>query len=409
MNKDFDNIPLWLNAAILMIAGVGLLAMFLYGVRTILAVPIAYGAILTLLWQYRKLPAVVSVLRVVTGLLLVYVFWLLKPLLPAAIISILLVVLLHAPVNALCRRGLKRTVAAPLVLVLAITLLGLLFAAILPAVFEQTEVFARLLPIYYERIQIKLTTEWLPYMQSLPFLNEFDFTVWKDKLPQLAQKALNQFANAGDTLVKQTGNIVNQLLNMLLVPIVVLYLLLDKRTIPQRLFSQFQEPAKSKWLSYGERVGDILSRWLRGQLLVAVFIGSATGIGLAIIGVNYSLTIAVLTMLLAFVPYVGLILSLLIATLIGLTGGSGFFIVVKILIVYGIIQMIEGNFVTPKIMGKAVGMSDLTTMIALAIGAQLFGLFGMVFAVPVTAIGTVLFREWWNAEYGKDSNVERDE
>ncbi|MDK9698576.1 MAG: AI-2E family transporter [bacterium] len=409
MNDSSDKLPYWLNAAILTIAGAGLFAAFLYGLRSILGVPISYMALLILLWPYRSYAAVVSILRTVTVLFLIYVVWLIKPLFPTAIISILLVVVLRAPVNALCRRGIKRGIAAPFVLVSTISLLGIILAIILPAIFDQTEIFAKLLPVYYERIHTKLLEEWLPYLQSIPLLQQFDFELFKEKLPQLAQKALLQFANLGEILVKQTGNIVNQLLNLLLVPIVTLYLLLDSRTISQRLFAQLPEPTKSSWMAYGERVSEILSRWLRGQLLIAAFIGSATGIGLAIIGVNYALTIAVLTMLLAFVPYIGILLSLILAILLGLTGGGGLFVIVKIVVLYGIIQFLEGNFLTPRIMGKAVGMSDLMTMITLAIGAQLFGLFGLIFAVPVTAIGTILFREWWNAEFRKGSNVDRVE
>ena len=378
------------------IAAAGLLFLFLTSMRSMLPTAISFAALFGLLWQFRQHTAIAAVLKVSAGLFLFYLLILLKPLLPAAIISILIVILLRDPVRRLIGLGISHRAATWSVIAIASLLLIGAFSIVVPAIVEQSRMFANMVPIYYQRITDTIITVWIPYLESISWLKSVNFDLWKEKIPTLAQKGLQQFASAGGSIAQRAGDIVNQALNLLLVPIVVMYLLFDRRSIAERVAASFPGRKSDLLLRHLQSAGTILENWLRGQMVVAAYIGIGTGIGLAIIGVNYALMMAVLTMLLAFIPYAGIAISFVLACLIGLSGSGGLAVLAKIAVVYAIVQFSEGNFVTPKIMGKAVGLNDLSTIIALAVGAQLFGLFGMVFAVPVTAIALVIIREWRN-------------
>ena len=393
--NDSDNEPTRTSHYLLLLAAAGLLASFLYGARAVLVAPIAFVALVALLWQYRDQTAVATILRVMTGIFLVYLVVLLKPLLPVVVISALLLVLLRDPVEWLVRKRMSRGLAVALVMGGAFLIIIAIVAMIVPAIIEQSQLFVTLLPTYYDRIQSKIVLEWIPYLQSLPFLSTVDFSVWREKLPQVAQRALQAIANTGGTLAKTTGDTISQLLNLFLIPIIVLYLLLDKRTLLDRALHILPPEQAKPWRKRGDHVAAILSRWLRGQIAVSVCDGVLIGIGLGVVGVNYALTIGILTILLSFIPYIGLITSFAISILLALSGGGGFGTMIGVVVVFVVVQFIEGNFIAPKIMGRAVGLSDLTTIVALTIGAHLFGLIGMVFAVPVTAIAVVMAREWW--------------
>jgi len=406
--KDSENTSNRITYYLLLIVSAGLIAAFLYGVRTVLVAPVTFVALVVLLWQYREHSAVTTILRVMTGIFLVYMMVVLKPLIPVVVISALLLVLLRPPVEWMVHKGVPRAIAVVLMMGGAFLVIAAIVAMIVPAIVDQSQLFINLLPIYYDRIQTKIVGDWIPYLQSIPFLSGIDFSVWREKLPQVAQRALQAIANTSGTLAKTTGNTISQILNLFLIPIIVLYMLLDKRTIIERTLQLIPTDKAKPWRDRSDHVIRILSRWLRGQIFVSVCDGVMIGIGLAIIGIDYALTIGMMTIVLSFIPYIGLITSFAISILLALSGGGGLSTIIGVVIVYIVVQVVEGYVVVPKVMGRAVGLSDLTTIIALTIGAHLFGLIGMLFAVPVTAISWVLVREWWASRNGEETSEARE-
>lgn len=134
-----------------------------------------------------------------------------------------------------------------------------------------------------------------------------------------------------------------------------------------------------------------LGGWLRGQLVLCVIIGLLYFIAFKIIGVPYALLLAILGGLLEFVPYLGPFLSAIPALILAFSDSP--FRALITLIVIVIIQQLENNVIVPKIMQRAIGLNPIISILAFLIGAQLFGVVGAIFAIPVAMACSVAFTE----------------
>jgi len=146
-----------------------------------------------------------------------------------------------------------------------------------------------------------------------------------------------------------------------------------------------------------ERVGNVLSEvernvgvWLRGQLILMLVIGVLSYIGLRIVGVQFPLALAIMSGFFEIVPILGPVISAIVAALVAVMDSP-----VKallIVLVFAMIQQVEGNVLVPKIMEKVSGISPIIILIALLIGTNLFGILGAVAAVPVLMIGSIILK-----------------
>jgi predicted PurR-regulated permease PerM len=139
------------------------------------------------------------------------------------------------------------------------------------------------------------------------------------------------------------------------------------------------------------RIDQKLSGFVRGQITVALMLGTLYALALMIAGLNYGFLIGIISGVLSIIPLVGSTVGLLMAVLVAWfqTGGEWVF-VGGIAAIFLVGQMIEGNILTPKLVGDSVGLHPLWVMFALMAGAALFGILGMLLAVPVAAIVGVL-------------------
>lgn len=149
------------------------------------------------------------------------------------------------------------------------------------------------------------------------------------------------------------------------------------------------------------QVIDRLGGWLRGQIFLGLVIGLLYFIGYSAIGMPYALLLAVLGGLLEFIPYFGPILSAVPAVLLAFTLSPGRAIAALIIIV--VIQELEGHFIVPKVMQKAAGLNPIASIIALLIGAKLFGVIGALFAIPVATAMSVVISEYLRFRARKNS------
>ncbi|MCX7835647.1 MAG: AI-2E family transporter [bacterium] len=378
---------------------IGLFGWYIWSIRSVLTVPILYVSLSIFFWKYRRWEGVPILWTILSFLFAIYCIYTLAPLLPVAIITLLFNLLLRPLVNFLVTKGWKRWIAVVVVFIASFGTLVLLISLFIPALIKQITFFAKLVPVYYDRLSRFIVERVIPTIQNFPYINEIELDQLKENALQWIKQILSTTASLGSDIVSKIGNLINQLLNFILIPILTIYLLLDQETLFEKVIKIVPPEKRELTTTTVHNISSILSRWLRGQIFVAAFLGVSTSFGLWLIGVDYSLMIGILTAVLSFVPYVGLIISLAFAMLVGFTSGGDLWTLIRILIVYVAIQFIEGNFVTPKIMGRAVGLSDFVTIVVIAIGAQLFGFLGMIFAVPVTATVWVTLREWYTNIY----------
>ncbi|HSR41486.1 MAG TPA: AI-2E family transporter, partial [Longimicrobiales bacterium] len=142
-------------------------------------------------------------------------------------------------------------------------------------------------------------------------------------------------------------------------------------------------------VSFISSYDDLLSRYLRGQITVALIVGTITGLGLWIARFPYAFLIGAVVAVFSVVPYLGLLLSLIPAVIVALLSGDVLASLAKVAVVYGIAQGLEGSLISPKIVGDSVGLHPVWVVLALAVGGFFFGFVGLLIAVPV-AVGVKL-------------------
>ena len=141
-------------------------------------------------------------------------------------------------------------------------------------------------------------------------------------------------------------------------------------------------------------VHDVFSKFIRGQLLEAFFVGALSAIALSLVGIDYAIVIGLIAGICNMIPYVGPLVGTLLAAIMGLLSGRPIKVIYAIIAML-VVQQIDNNLLAPKIVGNSVGLHAVFTMMAIIIGGNVGGLLGMLLAVPVAASIRVLFNKWY--------------
>ena len=142
-------------------------------------------------------------------------------------------------------------------------------------------------------------------------------------------------------------------------------------------------------MEFAREYDALLSRYLRGQLTVALIIGVMTGGLLFVLRFPYPLLLGALAGVMGFIPFLGLVLSIIPAVIIALVSGSVLRSLVKVAAVYGSVQILDGGVISPRIVGDSVGLHPVWIVLALSVGGFFFGFVGLLIGVPV-AVGVKL-------------------
>jgi predicted PurR-regulated permease PerM len=277
----------------------------------------------------------------------------------------------------------------------------LLFVAIPAAVGQIGEVTQRA-PVFFERV-----AGWLDAARhrllliDVPFLDEEKLVARLRDIDsatvvtflQERSEALGQYVWQAVTGVgRGLGAIFGVLGYVVLTPVLTFYLLKDwdrMRAAASRLIPRDRRETATELAGEYDH---LLGRYLRGQITVAVTIGAVTALGLWIVRFPYAGTLGLIVAVFSVVPYLGLVLSLLPAVFIALVSGSVGVSLLKVAVVYGAAQMLEGAVVSPRIVGDSVGLHPVLVVLALAVGGFFFGFVGLLLAVP-GAVGIKLLVE----------------
>lgn len=191
-------------------------------------------------------------------------------------------------------------------------------------------------------------------------------------------------------------------LDLLLVPFFVFYILVDfggwRDSLEDLIPPRFRNPFSRLF----DEVGRILESYVRGQLLIAIVMSVLYAIGFAVLRVPAWAGIAALSGLLNAIPYVGTALGLVLATGFTLADGGGVWRIAGVVAVFVVVQSVEGYYLTPKILGGRLSLHPMAVFLGLLIGGKLFGLLGIILAVPTIAVAKVFIkfmRELYKGSY----------
>ncbi|XKE95130.1 AI-2E family transporter [Metaplanococcus flavidus] len=246
-----------------------------------------------------------------------------------------------------------------------------------PTVKAQVESFLELAPEKVEEV-----TE-----ESETAMARFEFMGLQGS--EIRARALSYIQSASDGLVDNVASILTALVNIAVVIIVVPFILFfllkdDEKLVPHitKYLSEEHKPEGRKLLS---DVDATLSAYIVGQAVVAMTVGVLMYIGYIIIGLDYALTLAIFAMFLIIIPFLGPILGIIPAIFVALVNGEPL-MAVKVVLVLLVVQQLEGNLITPNIMGNRLNIHPLTIILLLMIAAALYGFIGLLIAIPLYAV-----------------------
>ncbi len=323
------------------------------------------------------------------------VLWLLGPILTPFVIGAGLAYLGDPIVDRLQRWGLSRT-AGVVAVFLGLTIAGLVGTVLVaPLLYQQSVALLRNIPDWLAWIQ-DVALPWLGV--SLPDGIRLDIISLKSVVSAhwsdaggLAKELWNRVSQSGAVLAAAVGN-------LLLVPVVTFYLLRDwddlvawiGKVIPPRMLPKVSQLAAE--------TDQVMGSFIRGQLSVMIALAILYSTGLAIAGLKLALVIGFWAGMLSFVPYLGFAVGFVAALVAMLVQEQSLLPLLWVAIVFGIGQILESWWLTPKLVGDKIGLHPVAVIFALMAGGQLFGFVGVLLALPGSAAIAVLLRhakvEW---------------
>lgn len=300
--------------------------------------------------------------------------------------------LFHPVVSWFERRGRSRlTGIVVLALLLALLITGF-FLYVIPQVGDQVQRLAERLPEYEQRIEAQLMP-WLErlqaqYPEQLAELQQRSVQAARENLPELASQL-------GRWVGKAFTNVLSGflfLLTLIFVPVFAFYLLMDFPTLQARAEELIPRPYRETVLTWVGDVDQALSSFVRGQLTIALILGTLNAIGLMILGVPLGLVIGLVSGLANMIPYMSIVVGLAPALLLAWVEHQNVWYLVGVAAVYSGTQMLEGTVLSPRILGQSVNLHPVWVLLAIIVGGSFFGFFGMLIAVPVAAVLQVFLR-----------------
>ena len=333
-----------------------------------------------------------AALWIAFALLVVFALRALGPVITPFVIAAVLAYVLTPLVDRLCEMGgprFPRWLAAAVVELLLFIVLALLVLLVVPVLYKEVPQMREQLPGMFDQLDV-----W-----ARPWLRELGIYVALD-LASLKAQALGYLnANYSGALsslfssLRLGGSVVAVVVfNLLLTPVALFYLLLDWDKVTHHVLEFVPPRARPGVDSFTHEADAVLGQYLRGQLLVMVTMAVYYSTGLALFGLDLALPIGVFTGLAMFVPYVGFGIGLILALLAGFMQFASAKALVMVAVVYGSGQVIEGFFLTPRLVGERIGLHPLAVIFALLAFAQLFGFVGVLVALPASAVLLVAVR-----------------
>ncbi|MCF7906773.1 AI-2E family transporter [Patescibacteria group bacterium] len=315
-----------------------------------------------------------SILKIVGIGLGLWVLYLIREIILIVLAASLLSTIISPAVNYLEKKKLPRWLGAFFVFLGILAVVALIFSAIVPMAISQSRVFVQQIPSivtsFFNNLSLEIQTELSALLKQ-----------WFETSPL-----------DGRVVFSLLGNVAGQIFSFFTILIIAFYLTVRDRqknkTFVSFLPQKYQKFFESFIDSTKKQIGD----WGRGLLFLSLFVGILAYLGLSILGVKFALTLALIAALTEVIPYIGPWLGAIPAVMIAFLQSPT--LALLVIILYIVIQQVENVLLTPNIMHRAVGLDPLVIIIILLIGGKLAGPLGMILAVPLATICSILIKEY---------------
>ena len=324
--------------------------------------------------------------------LLAVLLWLLAPVLTPFVVAAVLAYALTPLVKRLHQLGrgyVPRVLVVMLVEILFILAVLGLMLLIVPILVKELPLMREQVPLALDRLN-EMSQPWLAQFGvklslDVAGIKGFALEYMSTNTEEGLSSVLSSLKLGGSVAFALIGNAV-------LIPVALFYLLMDWDGFVTRVLELVPPRLRRAYDSFTGEADAVLGQYLRGQLLVMLLLAVYYSLGLSLFGLDLALPIGIFTGLAVFVPYVGFGLGLVLAALAGMLQFAGLKTVVMVAVVYGAGQILEGFFLTPRLVGERIGLHPLAVIFALMAFGQLFGFVGVLIALPASAVLLVAIR-----------------
>lgn len=387
----------WLNERgqlILMAAGVAGLLFLMYLLEHLIN-PLGYALLIGIvLYPIRKQPVARAILYATffsAGLWLIYDS---GHLLIPFVIAFIIAFIINPWVEKLERRRIPRGFIAGFFTLASLGAIGLLLFFAIPAIFDQ---LSRLGSLVYEMShnteQLVENSGILEAFRSLGFETATVKSQLVAQLNELSQAFYQRITTMSTTYLSGLGNIITVLFLIILMPFLCFFMIRDYEKIG--VFVRSLITPRDVSTDYTTQISRIVGSYLRGQFIVVLISAVNLSIGFYLVGIPYALVLGIFAGLTNFIPTFGLWFSVSLCTLVGISAGQPWYeFLPGIYLVFAIEQVLESGFIVPRIVGDHVGLHPLLVMVSLLLFGFMFGILGLIIAVPSAALISVFYEQY---------------
>jgi predicted PurR-regulated permease PerM len=297
--------------------------------------------------------------------------------------------LLDPAADQLERWGLGRAGATTLITVGFFVVLVVVLVLILPPLVNQAAELAAELPGYLERLRERL----MPSVGAL--LSRLDVDVdlsAKGLFQRYSSQSMAVLVAAVSQLLQSGVALLNLVSLIFVTPVVTFYLLRDWDRMVARVWAAVPPDLEPTLRRLAADIDEVLAGFIRGQVLVCLFLAVFYAFGLWLLGLHYGLIIGLLTGFFSFIPYIGMTLGLVVGLAVAAFQFQNLAMIALVAAVFGLGQFIEGNLISPRLVGSRIRLHPVWMIFAVLAGTVLAGVLGTLLAVPVAAVIGVLLR-----------------
>mgnify|MGYP000972240234 FL=1 len=295
-------------------------------------------------------------------------------------------------------KKMSRFIGSLLAIFVGIITILIVIVGVVPIIVEQTQNLITALPRYIEVVKGYLEE----YSDNAYVQVVVEYVNNNLNVSKISEKLVSIATSVAQGVVSSISSTASVLVTM---PFVLFFLLKDASHFNKFVISLLPKKLEKPVAETIDEIDDKVGSYIQGQMLVSLCIGIMLFIGYNIIGLHYAFSLATIAAFLSIVPYLGPVIAITPAMLVA--ASTSWVMVVKMLVVWGIVQFLEGNIISPNIMGRSMNMHPLTVIFVILIGVNIAGVVGAIIGIPVYSILKVLvgklllsIRDRYNKFYG---------
>ncbi|CTQ50190.1 AI-2E family transporter [Jannaschia donghaensis] len=311
--------------------------------------------------------------------------WYLGPVLLPFIVGAAIAYILDPLADRLEGFGLPRALATTVITLVGVLILVVGVAVLIPLLVQQTNALIQAAPDYFAALRGTLTARF-PEMAS-------EGGIVQTGLADLGEVIRSRGGELAQQVLGYVFGVVNAVVFIVVVPVVAFYLLLDWDNMVARIDEMLPRDHVGRIRRIARDIDDTLASFVRGQLTVCLILGTYYSAGLMLVGLQFGLVVGAIAGLVTFIPYVGAIVGGGLAIGLALFQFWGDWAAIGLVAaIFASGQFLEGNILTPKLVGESVGLHPVWLLLALSAFGSIYGFVGMLIAVPVAAALGVVTR-----------------